>query len=72
MITKAGNWITETEYRINKKGCEYFRSDNYDQIKEMLQQLQAKRPNVFTMQSRSRQRNIKMYEYQFRPWSEWR
>ena len=68
---RVGNWIIEYEYRINKKGCEYFRTGNYEQAAEMLEQLQAKRPGVYSMQSRSREYNVKM-EKQYRDWCNWR
>lgn len=43
-----------TEYRINKKGCECFRTFNYNEAKEKMAQLQARKPNCkFTMQHRS-------------------
>lgn len=41
------------EYRINKKGCEVARFDDYQQAKQRLDELSAKRPGVYTMQSRS-------------------
>ena len=41
-----------TEYRINKKGCECYRTDSFQQAKEKLDELSAKRPGIFTMQSR--------------------
>lgn len=44
-------WITE--YRINKKGAECFRTQDTDKAHARLAELQAKRPGVYTMQSRT-------------------
>lgn len=42
------------EYRINKKGAECFRSRSFEAIKERLEELRAKKPNVnYEMQTRS-------------------
>lgn len=41
-----------TEYRINKKGCEIYRTDVFEKAKARLDELQEKRPGVYTMQSR--------------------
>ena len=43
-------WITE--YRINKKGAECFRTRDTDKAYARLAELQAKRPGVYKMQSR--------------------
>lgn len=43
----------KTEYRINKKGCEFFRTANFEEAKAKLDELSAKRPGVFSIQSRS-------------------
>lgn len=41
------------EYRINKKGAECFRTRNYEEAREKLAALQARKPNgVYTLQSR--------------------
>lgn len=40
------------QYRINKKGCEFMRFDIYEEARKKLDELQAKRPGVYTMQSR--------------------
>ena len=41
-----------TEYRINKKGCEVFRTEYREEAVKKLNELQAKRPGVYSMQSR--------------------
>lgn len=41
------------EYRINKKGCECFRFSNFEQAREKMDELSAKRPGIYTMQSRT-------------------
>lgn len=42
------------EYRINKKGCECFRSRSFAETMEKLKELQAKRPCAqYSMQHRS-------------------
>lgn len=41
------------EYRINKKGRECFRTESLEECKAKLEQLEAARPGVHTMQSRS-------------------
>ena len=43
-------WISE--YRINKKGAECFRTMDADKAYSRLTELQAKRPGVYTMQRR--------------------
>jgi len=42
-----------TQYRINKKGAECFRSADYQATVDRLHELQAKRPGVYTMQARA-------------------
>ena len=42
-----------TEYRINKKGAEFFRTRDQEQAASKLTDLQAKRPGVFSLQQRS-------------------
>lgn len=42
-----------TEYRINKKGAECFRTMDFTEMQGKLEQLSAKRPGVYTWQSRS-------------------
>lgn len=42
-----------TEYRINKKGAECFRTMDFEEMKSRFEQLAAKRPGVYTWQSRS-------------------
>lgn len=68
---KIGNWERETEYRINKKGCEYFRSGNLEYVRSILGQLQEKRPGVYTMQARCRDCH-RSDRGAWRPWSPWR
>ena len=41
-----------SEYRINKKGAECFRTDDLQKAQAKLQELAAKRPGVYTMQTR--------------------
>ena len=57
MIEKIGSEWIRTEYRINKKGAEFFRTDDRDDAYSRLAQLQEKRPGVFTIQSRHRREN---------------
>ena len=45
-----------SEYRINKKGSECFRTDDYTQAMAKLDELNAKRP-IHTMQTRMCQTN---------------
>ena len=43
-----------TEYRINKKGCECFRSRSLEQTQQKLKDLQAAHPKaLYTVQTRS-------------------
>lgn len=49
---------TVSEYRINKKGAECFRSRSYEETRAKLAELQAKRPNCrYTIQSRHADRD---------------
>ena len=41
------------EYRINKKGAECYRTREWAEAKAKFDELSAKRPGVYTMQSRS-------------------
>ena len=43
---------TMTEYRINKKGAECFRTRSTEEAYGKLKELQAKRPGVYTIQTR--------------------
>jgi hypothetical protein len=52
-MEKYGSMYCRHEYRINKKGAECFRSDSFEVTRDKLAELQAKRPGVYTMQSRS-------------------
>ena len=46
--------MTVTEYRINKKGCECFRSQEWEEIHKKMADLKAKKPGCkFTIQYRS-------------------
>lgn len=40
------------EYRINKKGCEVYRSEIWPDVLENFRRLNEKRPGVYTMQTR--------------------
>jgi len=44
---------SRSEYRINKKGRECFRSESFEQAREKLDELEKHRPGVYTMQWRS-------------------
>lgn len=57
MIEKFGREYLRTEYRINKKGAECFRTEDREEALSRLAQLQAKRPGVYTMQTRNRREN---------------
>lgn len=66
-----------TEYRINKKGAECFKSSDPELVKKKLAELSAKRPNgIYTMQSRScrvDRYGVKQQDYMGRPaWGIWR
>lgn len=66
-----------TEYRINKKGCECFRSRSLEEAHEKLKELQAKRPGVYTIQHRDCPLNKYGELYRVTPgspanWSTWR
>jgi len=58
MIEKVNSreWL-RTEFRINKKGAECFRTEDKDTAYAKLEQLQAKRPGIYTMQTRHRREN---------------
>jgi len=43
---------TVSEYRINKKGAECFRTRSTDEAHKKLKELQAKRPGIYTLQAR--------------------
>ena len=49
-------WL-RTEYRINKKGAECFRTEDWEEASSKLAELQSKRPGVYTMQRRHRREN---------------
>lgn len=57
MLEKFGREWLRTEYRINKKGAECFRTENREEAVEKLAALQAKRPGIYTMQTRTRREN---------------
>jgi len=46
------------EYRINKKGAEYYRTEDREAALNKLEILQAKRPGIYTMQTRCRRENV--------------
>jgi len=57
MLKKFGREWIRTEYRINKKGAECFRTMDEEAAYNKLHELQAKRPGIYTMQTRSRREN---------------
>lgn len=57
MLERFGNEYLRTEYRINKKGAECFRTSDREEAQNKLLQLQAKRPGIYTMQTRTRREN---------------
>lgn len=65
-----------SEYRINKKGAECFRTDSYEEAKARLERLRAEKPNVkYDMQSRTvrldRQGRIILDPFGRPDWSPW-
>ena len=50
---KLGRDRYHVQYRINKKGAECFRTGDLEEAKAKLAELSAKRPGIYTMQSRS-------------------
>lgn len=66
----------KTEYRINKKGAECFRTESYEIAKAKLDTLSAKRCGVYTMQERSVQLDrygVVLTDCSGHPlWSSWR
>lgn len=44
---------SRSEYRINKKGRECFRSESFELAREKLAELEKQRPGVYTMQWRN-------------------
>ena len=58
MIEKVSSreWL-RTEFRINKKGAECFRTEDKEVAYSKLQELQQKRPGIYTMQTRHRREN---------------
>ena len=57
MIEKCGKEYLRTEYRINKKGAECFRTENREDAFSKLETLREKRPEIYTMQTRHRREN---------------
>lgn len=57
MLERFGKEWLRHEYRINKKGAECFRTVDREEAISKLHELQAKRPGVYTMQSRTRREN---------------
>lgn len=41
-----------SEYRINKKGAECFRSSSYEECRKKFAELSVKRPGIYSMQCR--------------------
>ena len=65
-----------TEYRINKKGAECFRTRDLEACREKFKELDARRSGVYTMQSRScllDRHGVMDSKYNGEPnWSIWR
>ena len=65
-----------TEYRVNKKGAECFRTEDHAKALAKLAELSERRPNIYTIQSRSVRLNsygIPDQDWRGRPaWSPWR
>lgn len=57
MLEKFGREYCRTEYRINKKGAEYYRTENREEAYLKLKAMQEKRPGIYTMQTRCRREN---------------
>lgn len=57
MLEKFGHEYYRTEYRINKKGAECYRTENREEAYTKLKALQEKRPGIYTMQTRNRREN---------------
>lgn len=57
MLKKWGKEWIRTEYRINKKGAECFRTLDKEAACNRLAELQAKRPGIYTLQTRDRREN---------------
>lgn len=68
--------VYATEYRINKKGAECFRTRDRNEAMSKLSELNAKRPGIYTLQRRTCRYNTMIWEletdYLGRPaWSPW-
>jgi len=57
MLEKHGSEYLRTEYRINKKGAECYRTENREDAFQRLESLREKRPSIYTMQTRYRREN---------------
>jgi len=51
-VEKIGRDRYHVQYRINKKGAECFRTGDRDECMAKLAELSAKRPGIYTMQTR--------------------
>ena len=57
-----------SEYRINKKGAECFRTEFYEEAREKLEELRSRRPNIrYEMQIRHAE-----YDYCGKPRYDWK
>ena len=57
MLEKVGKEWLRTEFRVNKKGAECYRTEDREEAILRLKSLQEKRPGIYTMQTRSRREN---------------
>ena len=53
MLEKVGKEWLRTEFRVNKKGAECYRTEDREEAILKLKSLQEKRPGIYTMQRRS-------------------
>ena len=51
-VVRLGRDRYHYQYRINKKGCECFRTGSREEAEAKLAELSAKRPGIYTMQRR--------------------
>ena len=65
----------KSEYRINKKGAECFRTTDGEKAHAKFKELSAKRPGIYTMQSRTvylTRHGVELTDSSGRPlWSAW-
>ena len=52
-VEQLGRDRYHVQFRINKKGAECFRTGNYEEAVQKLNELNQKRPGIYTMQKRS-------------------